>query len=86
LFSSVKLFSISTDYGFFFLVWSRTPGRLSFCWVICLVCHKTSRISSDCVVCSPVALCTEELLKCLEALVFSWEEINWWSVPQLSCF
>jgi hypothetical protein len=39
------------DCGFCFPVCSRTPGRLSFCWVSCPACHRAPRKSSDCCGC-----------------------------------
>jgi hypothetical protein len=74
-----------TDSGFCFPVCSRTPVRLSVCWVSCSACHRAPRRSSDCGVCCTVALFTKELLGCLKAMLCSGEPTSWWSVPQLPC-
>jgi hypothetical protein len=60
---------VTTDCSFCFSVCRRTPGRLSVHWISFPACHRASLISSDSYVCCPVALCTEELLGCLQALV-----------------
>jgi hypothetical protein len=73
------------DCSFCFLVCSRTIRRLSVCWVSCPTCHRAPRTSSDCGVCYPVVLCTEELLGCLQDVVFSGQQTSWRSVAQLGC-
>jgi hypothetical protein len=75
----------SSDCGFCLSVCSRILGRLSVCWVSCSACHRAPRRSSDCPVCCPGALCTEELLGCLQAVVSSGEQTSWRSVVRLFC-
>ena len=53
--------------GFCFPMCSKTPGSLSVCWVCCPACHGGPGRSLDCGVCYPVTLCSEELLRCLQA-------------------
>lgn len=68
LLSCMKMFSRGPrDSGFCFSVCSSTPGMLLVCWVSCTACHRAPVRSADCGVCCPVALCTEELLGCLQA-------------------
>jgi hypothetical protein len=69
--------------GFCIPMCSSTPGRLSVCRVSCPACHRASGRSLDCGVFCPVALYTEELLGCLQAVVSSGEQTSWWSVAQL---
>ena len=58
-----------TDFGSFFCLCSRTQGRLSVCLASSPACLRAPRRSSDCSDSCPVALCTEELLGCLQAVV-----------------
>jgi hypothetical protein len=77
--SSVKLSGRrgAMDYGLCFCVCSRTIGNLSVSWVSCLACHRAPRRSLDCGICCQVALCSEEILGYLQAVVYSVERTSW---------
>jgi hypothetical protein len=51
-------------------VYSRTPRMLSVSWVICPAFHRAPKRSLDYGVTCQFALCTEELLGCLQAVVW----------------